>query len=47
MLCDMFFFKYRICTYWPAPSSIYRGLEWSQFLNRLSVCPELPPYYHT
>ena len=23
--------------YWPAPSSIHRGLEWSQSLNRLSV----------
>ena len=25
-------------SYWPAPSSIQRGLEWSQSLNRLSVC---------
>ena len=24
--------------YWPAPSSIHRGLEWSQSLNRLSDC---------
>merc|ERR1712240_538636 len=24
-------------SYWPAPSSIQRGLEWSQSLNRLSV----------
>ena len=25
--------------YWPAPSSIQRGLEWTQFLKRLfSVC---------
>ena len=25
------------CVYWPAPSSIQRGLEWSQCLKRLSV----------
>ena len=24
--------------YWPAPSSILRGLEWSQCLKRLIVC---------
>ena len=26
-------------TYWPAPPTIHRGLEWPQFLNSLfSVC---------
>ena len=25
-------------SYWPAPSSIQRGLEWTQLLKRLSVC---------
>merc|ERR1712121_401424 len=25
-------------SYWPAPSSIHRGLEWSQCLNSVSVC---------
>merc|ERR1712240_238077 len=25
-------------SYWPAPSSIQRGLEWTQLLKRLIVC---------
>merc|ERR1712121_219199 len=26
------------CSYWPAPLSIQRGLEWTQLLKRLSDC---------
>ena len=30
--------QYSTVIYWPAPSSIQRGLEWTQLLKRLIVC---------
>merc|ERR1712240_622457 len=33
----LLFYSCLLC-YWPAPSSIHRGLEWPQCLNSVSVC---------
>ena len=37
LLLTSSFIDWLLC-YWPAPSSIHRGLEWSQCLNRLIAC---------